>query len=237
MFTKNWFALVMVVLAVCVLAVPSAVRAEYITGTVSWNTDHTVTDDMIIGNWGVGVLNHTAGTVSENTPYTFIVGQGNQSGGSAYNMSGTASFTSLGGTDTSAFVSNHSCTGATWSLADSATATVGALTLGRESAANGVVSLAGDASFTASSLTVTSGYVTFASGCEATLTVANKVLSDYQSLVSSGAIRVNGVVQSDFSAFRVVDTHTLLLVPEPSTMTLLAVGLAGLLAYAWRKRK
>jgi probable HAF family extracellular repeat protein len=36
-----------------------------------------------------------------------------------------------------------------------------------------------------------------------------------------------------YQAFEILNVAT----PEPGTLTLLAVGLVGLLAYAWRKRK
>ena len=80
-------------------------------------------------------------------------------------------------------------------------------------------------------------YVSFASGSTATLTVASESLSSYQTLVSGGYIRVNGVTQSDFSKFQVAGDTLSLATPEPGTLVLLGTALAGLLAYAWRKRR
>jgi hypothetical protein len=71
-------------------------------------------------------------------------------------------------------------------------------------------------------------YISFATGSTATLTVASKGLSDYQTLVSGGFIRVDGLTQSDFSKFQVAG-HTLSLVPEPATLALLALGGVGIL--------
>ena len=51
-------------------------------------------------------------------------------------------------------------------------------------------------------------YISFATGSTATFTASNKELADYQALVANGNIRVDGVVQSDFSKFQVAG-HTL----------------------------
>ncbi|MCX6872766.1 MAG: hypothetical protein NTW21_03015 [Verrucomicrobia bacterium] len=111
---------------------------------------------------------------------------------------------------------------ATWSLADTASATIGTLAFGQASQAAGCRYLlfSGAATFNATTLSfnntgTTSGNmntISFATGSTATFTAGDKVLADYQVLVTAGKIRVDGVAQSDFSKFQVTETHTLSLV-------------------------
>ncbi|MEI6607870.1 MAG: MBG domain-containing protein, partial [Verrucomicrobiota bacterium] len=89
--------------------------------------------------------------------------------------------------------------------------------------------LSGAATFTCTNLAfnntgTTAGnmnYISFATGSTVTFTAGNKVLADYQALVAAGNIRVDGVVQTDFSKFQVTGTggHTLSLAPTGPTIT------------------
>jgi hypothetical protein len=51
---------------------------------------------------------------------------------------------------------------------------------------------------------------------------------------SADEVRVFHFAEGGFSAADLLISHT---IPEPSTLTLLAIGLVGLLAYAWRRRR
>jgi hypothetical protein len=115
-----------------------------------------------------------------------------------------------------------------WSLDDSASATVGSLTLGRP---DSYLLLSGAATFTATSLNFfdSSDYISFATGCTATLTVASENLAGYQALVTAGNIRVDGVVQTDFTKFQ-VSGHTLSLstgAPTPPQLVITSVSPAS----------
>ena len=190
----------------------------YLQGTVNRSSDRQVTGDFNLGvgldgwypGWiGSGTLNQTGGTITAkgvSIGYNF----GAPHGSSAYHMSGNAVFTDIGGNQS--YVGRWRSTPGTtytWSLTDNASATVGSLAIGdaSRSVTDSYLLLSGDADFSATSLTFynSTNYVSFATGSTATLTVGNKVLSDYQALVTAGNIRVDGVVQTDFSKFQVTD--------------------------------
>ena len=184
--------------------------------TVSWSSDRTVTRYMNVGWWGGtvkwSVLNQTAGTITVPN-VGIIIGQA-ASLPCAWNMSGSAALV----TDTQTFAIGNAggANGHTWSLTDTATATTGALSFNNSA---GRLLLAGAATVSASNLTIAgTNYISFATGCTATLTVANKSFSDYQAYVTAGHIRVDGVVQTDFSQFQVTGEgdHTLSLTVSSS---------------------
>ena len=252
MFTKKMACLSVVALsAVCLLALPGVGRADTVAdwypsgGTVTWTSTsggtgdglRTVTDDMAVARlWsgGDGTLNQTGGTITINeaSGNEVIIGQ---VANGIWNMSGTASMITTGGTNAGVILGNAG-TG-TLTLTDSATATIGALDF-RDANAS-LLLLSGHASINATDLINfnPADYISFASGSTATLTVASESLSSYQTLVSGGYIRVNGVAQSDFSKFQVTGDTLSLATPEPGALVLLGTALAGLLAYAWRKRR
>ena len=195
-----------------------------VTGTVNRSCDRTVDRYFMIGVTETpGTLNQTDGTIT-GSGSGLLIGQVLFDGVTAtYNMSGAARYNS--GTGGVLFGNALSSTAvATWSLTDTASVTIGELDFGQASQAAGsrYVLLSGAASFNATSLafnnTGTSegdmNYISFASGSTATFTANNQVLSNYQALVTSGKIRVDGVVQSDFSKFKVTGTggHTLSLI-------------------------
>lgn len=212
--------------ALCLLALPGVSRADSVTdwtvdGTVAWSTDRTVTRYFTIGSYNqtsnYGILNQTAGTITA-TANGLVIGQVSAGGPSAYNMSGSAGLNL--GTTTLTVGNVAGNTGNTWSLADTAAATIGLLNF---NISNGHTLLAGSATVSATNLTFKAGqtgnYISFATGSTATLTVANKVLSDYQAYVTAGNIRVDGVAQTDFSKFR-VSGHTLSLTPPPTKLAI-----------------
>ncbi len=233
---------VALVATACLAVAPSAVHAsEYIvTGTQSLAADLTVDGDFWVGDsrnttsGPDGTLNHTAGTLTKTSPWGVCLGFGNSNG--TYNMSGDATLAATATTYNTNLDGNS-----IWTLTDNAKVDISNSHLNFTTSGTGAsyIRLSGSAQFDARKLTISSAndYITFDSGCLATLTISDKVESDYQSLVSSGYVRIDGVTQSDFSKFQVSD-HTLsLAVPEPSTTILALTGIAGLLAYAWRKRK
>ena len=67
----------------------------------------------------------------------------------------------------------------------------------------------------------------------------NYVITDTLTANASGQIigqwQDNGPQWTPFNGFQLISSSTS--VPEPGTLTLLAAGLAGLLCYAWRKRR
>ncbi|MCX6872807.1 MAG: hypothetical protein NTW21_03220 [Verrucomicrobia bacterium] len=223
--------------ALCLFALPGVSRADSVTdwypdGTISWSTDRTVTRYFQVGTYASSsnqwcVLDQTAGTITAQNQ-TVIIGQA-AFGPSAYNMSGSAVFNS--GTQNLRIgnVAHTGNTSNTWSLTDNATATIGLLSF---NISNGHVLLAGAASVSATDLNFGSGtgnYINFATGSTATFTGGNKSLSDYQALVAAGNIRVDGVVQSDFSAFQVAG-HTLSLStggPPPPHLVITSVSPAS----------
>ena len=189
-----------------------------VTGTQTWTSTsggfgnglRMVTGYLCIG-YGVGnpgTLNQSAGTITVADPiYNTIIGQ---VADGTYNMSGAASFVAT----VKAVWMGNSANG-TWTLTDSANASIAALDFGHGTAS--LLMLSGAATFSATDLVGLAGadkYISFATGSTATLTVANKVLADYQAYVTAGHIRVDGVVQTDFSKFQVTGTggHTLSLV-------------------------
>ncbi len=218
-----------------------------ITGgaTETWSTDKTLdtTDSWFaIGSRSNGTLNQTGGLVTANTSWGMAIGEIDCVG--IYNMSGNAGLITTGGNVTSVRMGPGDKTTATWNMTGNSTAAIGLLNFSQMGTGCGgsTLNLSGSAAISATDVAFdkdanSPNWISFASGSLATLTVSNKVLADYQTLVTDGFIRVNGVVQSNFNAFQ-VSGHTLsLAVPEPGTMTLLICGLMGLVAYAWRKRK
>ncbi|MCX6872612.1 MAG: Ig-like domain-containing protein [Verrucomicrobia bacterium] len=168
----------------------------------------TVTGQLCPGYSTPGTLNQDAGTITVANPtWETIIGQ---YANGTYNMSGTASLVQ---TVKAVWLGNNA--NGTWTLTDHANASIAALNFGNggDGYANHLL-LSGSATFSATDLVSLAGaneYISFASGSMATLTVANKTLSDYQTLVSGGFIRVDGAKQSDFSKFQVTGTggHTL----------------------------
>lgn len=235
-------------IATVLLGFASASWAEGITiaagTTETWSTDKTLDTT---GSWFAidGTLNQTGGMVTANTEWGMVISESNGQV-SAYNMSGYAGLITTGGANTKVRFGNSSSSGtgsATWNLTDHATAAIGLLSFNEcRGTKSSVMNLSGSAAFNATDVNFAytssvPSYISFASGSLATLTVDSKVLADYETFVADGLIRVDGLVQSDFSAFQ-VSGHTLsLAVPEPGTLALLVGGLIGLVAYAWRKRK
>ena len=219
-------------------ALPSVGRADTVpTWTVSSDTTWTSTSGgtgdglLTVQQYGqiyLATLNQTGGTIDlSNSQYGIIIAQTHPG---TYNMSGNAIFLSnqvlLGNGPLS------SSDVAQWSLTDTASVTIspangqpGDLMFGQGGQAAGTrhLLLAGAASFTVTNLSfnntgTTAGnmnYISFATGSTATFTAGNKVLADYQALVTAGNIRVDGVQQTNFSKFQVTGTggHTLSLVP------------------------
>ena len=221
-------------------ALPGVSRADTvptwtITSDTTWTSTSGGTGDglLTVTDWGhIGygaVLNQTGGKIDlSNSQYGIIIGQTQPA---TYNMSGNA-----------ILLSNHVLLGnglsssdvATWSLTDTASVVIspcpsqnqpGDLWFGQGNQAAGTrhLLLSGAASFTVTSLSfnntgTTAGNmntISFATGSTATFTAGNKVLADYQALVTAGNIRVDGVQQTNFSKFQVTGTggHTLSLVP------------------------
>jgi hypothetical protein len=184
------------------------------SGTQSLDHDRTVARFIAIGYGNPATLNHTAGTLYHSyTDDWFVIG--NNAAGT-YNMSGNAAANAADGTGR--FRLGNAAGGqGTMTMTDNATATVGPLEFG--GAGSDTLLLSGSASMHATGLVISSlaDYISFASGCAATLTVTGKVLSDYQAWVSTGHIRVDGVKQANFSEFKVVG-NTLSLVPPPTKL-------------------
>jgi len=197
------------------------VQDWFVNGTVSRTSNRTVTRYMNVGYWGGsptwGVLNQTAGTITVPSQ-GIIIGQA-ASAPCAWNMSGSAALAA--GTQVFIIGNAGGANGHSWSLTDNATATIGALSFNNS---GGMLLLAGAATVSASNLTIAgANYISFASGCTANLTVSDKVQSDYETLVRDGFIRIDGVVQTDVSKFKVTGTggHTLsLYIPPQGTVIL-----------------
>ncbi|MCX6872809.1 MAG: hypothetical protein NTW21_03230 [Verrucomicrobia bacterium] len=181
-----------------------------IIGTVNRSAGRTVTGQMTVG-WGgtgPGTLNQTGGTINTSgASWGTIIAQGGGASGSAWNMSGNAIYLGNGTTGGNSGILLGNEADATWTLTDSASATVSGLIFsnGGNGYANHLL-LSGAATFSATSLVGLTGanqYISFATGSTATFTAGNMTLSDYQALVAAGNIRVDGVVQTDFSKFQV----------------------------------
>ena len=186
-----------------------------IVGTVYRNSSRTVTGQLTIGHGstGPGILNQTGGTINTSgASWGTIIGQGGGASGSTYNMSGNAIYLGNGTTGENPGVLLGNETNATWTLTDSANASITGLIFsnGGNGYANHLL-LSGAATFSATSLTGLTGanqYISFATGSPATFTADNMDLAAYRALVANGNIRVDGVVQTDFSKFQ-VDGNTL----------------------------
>jgi len=220
--------------ALCLFALPGVSRADTvptwtITSDTTWTSTSGGTGDGVrtVQQYGQiyngAVLNQTGGTIDlSNSQYGMIIAQTSLG---TYNMSGNA-----------IYLSDHVLLGnnasGTWTLTDTASVTIspangqlGDLSFGRASEAadagkSRYLLLSGAASFTVTSLVfgkTDDDYISFATGSTATFTAGNKVLTDYQALVAAGNIRVDGVVQTDFSKFQVTGTggHTLSLISDP----------------------
>lgn len=202
-------------------------------GTTPLSSDLSVTDYISIQ--GDGTLSHTAGTLTNNSQWGMIVGQGGTGVNmfAYYTMSGSATYIGQSDIIGNAF-SPWSVTGI-WSLTDNASATLsGTLNFGNGQTSGNQLRLAGASAFTVGGLIgldAANEYINFTSGSTATFTVNNLWLADYQTHVANGRILIDDVVQSDFSNFQ-VSNHTLSLatIPEPATLGLLGmVGAAMLL--------
>jgi hypothetical protein len=238
-------------------ALPGVSRADvYIDGTQNWDGStswHTTNGGGLVdlgpnpavsgmlgigtgsAEWGVpewlgwGTLNQTGGTVTTGSGM-WIGFNWAATGSSAYHMSGTAAFSDAANpSEIGRFLSaTYPGQTYTWSLADSATATVGSLSLGLP---DSYLLLSGASTFTTTVLLDfydSSDYISFATGSTATFTAADEDLASYTALVTTGNIRVDGVVQTDFSKFQVTG-NTLSLIPEPSATLLGGLGLLSLL--------
>jgi len=64
-----------------------------------------------------------------------------------------------------------------------------------------------------------------------------KVLANYLQGPIDPVITATSYGRLDAQAIQMLTAAGLTVVPEPGTLVLLAAGLLGLLAYAWRKRK
>ncbi len=167
----------------------------------------TAGDFNVCRDDGPATLNQSADTlvVSSFNPWLGM----NGAGYGTYNMSGTAVFDSSGGDYF--FIQTGE-----WNLSGSAMATVRGMELG------GNVSLSGAATLVVLDgnsrlLQINSGhYITFASKCNARLTVAGYGESDFSQLVTDGKIRLNGNAVSgvDFSKIFKMSGSTLSLIPE-----------------------
>jgi autotransporter-associated beta strand protein len=65
----------------------------------------------------------------------------------------------------------------------------------------------------------------------------NKILTNYGLSLPAGALSTSEFPSLDGAAISALTGAGFTVVPEPGTLALLAAGLFGLLAYAWRKRK
>lgn len=201
------------------------------------------------GSKGAGTLTQTGGTltVSATSGWPTILGH---CAAGTYTLSGSAAFNSLAGVGSSGdfFLGNRNSifgTGsATLNIGDNATFNTGTLIFGESTDSvrpTGIVNLSGHAVLNASGIggpLGTGDYISFASGSQASLTVADRDLASFESLASGGYLRVDGAVVSSFeSAFQLSGHTVTLATPEPSALAILATGVTSLLAYAWRKRK
>ena len=192
------------------------VQDWFATGSVSRSSDRTITRYLSIGYTAVCTLNQTAGTITwtDTSNDQASLGDTSAASGTTWNMSGSAHlvFAKTTSTNSKLIIGLQNANNCVWSLTDSATASVGPLTVGATTATGSKILLAGGATLSAATLTFGSGannYISFATGSTATFTAGNKVLADYQALVSAGNIRIDGVVQTDFTKFQVTADHTL----------------------------
>ena len=163
-----------------------------------------------IGRWNSAgaILNQTGGSITITGQYgNFGIGE-NPNGWGIYNMSGDAAFsaTSLNGASSAYTFSIQGYNGSKMTMTDNAVANIGSLTFGSYGGW-GHVELSGNASLTAGKIgyagnyTFGSGYITFASGSTATLTITGKGAPDYQAYVAAGNIRIDGATAT-FSQFQ-----------------------------------
>jgi len=171
-------------------------------------------------NTGGAILNQSGGTITVGGTWgNFMIGE-NPNGWGIYNMSSNAVFaaTNLNGASAAYTFTINGYNGSKMTMTNDASANIGSLTFGSYGGW-GHVDLSGNASLTVGVMGYSgnwgfgSGYISFTSGSTATLTITGKVLADYQTYVTAGSIRVNGVVQSDFSKFQVTGS-TLSLKPS-----------------------
>lgn len=171
---------------------------------------------FIVGNWNTGgaILNQTGGTITFTGTWVGRMGIGSSDGPTwgEYNMSGNAVFSATGLNGASS-VYSYTITGylgkSKLTMTDTATANIGSLTLKPFSGAAAKIELSGHASLTIGKIgNNTDGYIIgagcyidFVSGSQATLTITGT--HDFTNLVSAGSIRVDGIAQSNFSAFAV----------------------------------
>ena len=214
---KHWSVAALAALGM--LGVPAVARADTLTDWYNWSGtqlldhDRTVTRYIAIGYNNPATLNHTAGTLYHSyTGDWFVIGN-NVEG--AYHMSGNAAVNAADGTGR--FRLGNDFGQGTMTMTDNATATVGSLEFGSYEA--DTLLLSGNAAVNAAGLDIsgTADYISFGSGCAATLTVTGKVLSDYQAWVSAGHIRVDRLKQANFNKFKVVG-NTLSLVLPPTKL-------------------
>ena len=205
------------------------------------------TGTPVIGYGSLQVGNRAAVTFNQTGGWIEFTGTSGASFGvladgnpCRWNMSGDAKFTTVQSIYNYAFNTNRH----TWpndstilSLTDTASVGITGTWLRGSGGGGGTdtqeLLLSGAAQFSASSITWSDlsntggnhNYISFASGSTAQLTVGNYLLADFTAKVLSGNIVVDGVAQTDFTKFQVTNTHTLSLIPEPGSLSLL--GLFG----------
>jgi len=185
-----------------------------------------------VGRWNsaAAILNQTGGSITITGDWgNFGIGE-NPGGWGVYNMSGNAtlSATTLNGANGAYSFSIQGYNGSKLTMTDNAVANIGSLTFGSYGGWGHVeLSGTGNASLTVGKIgnndngyTFGSGYITFASGSTATLTITGKGLADYEAHVAAGNIRIDGAT-TDISKF-LLSGSTLSLAPVVANPTITA---------------
>ena len=196
---------------------------------------------FIVGNWNTGgaILSQTGGVITFTGTWVGRMGIGSSDGPTwgEYNMSGNATFSATGLNGASS-VYSYTITGylgkSKLTMTDTATANIGSLTLKPFGGAPAIVVLSGSANLTVGKIgNNTDGYIIgagcyidFVSGSLATLTITGT--HDFTNLVSAGSIRVDGIAQTNFSAFKIAgNTLSLAVVVPTYTITASADPVGG----------